>query len=151
MHKRPKPLEIPDNRLYFTVALEGKGDHVFRTPRITIVAELLRFLPFSAIKDDATGLEMIDQLGRLFDPMCAVLGSCWHHEKMALDTKLTRDLEAYAPMVAEEFHAEGYSPSDVTALWAAVNSHLVRSLSNQQEAKEIAADFPQADTEPSRP
>lgn len=153
MIERTEPRDT-SSPLHFTVNVEGHGSFVFRRPRLSVAADLVTNAPtgvLSRVNKAQTPMETLQALGEAFDPMCAVVGACWAHPTLDLETPSGGDFAAFGAGVAEEFHESGYSLELVSALFSAVLENLTSVFTANKKAQQRATDFPKEDGTPSRP
>jgi hypothetical protein len=148
MKQRTQLLSIPDNRKYIVIDLPNKGKHVFRLPRFSVAVKLINLIPIermAALQEigDKNGMELIDELAEIMDLMAAIIGACWNHVSLELETlNEMPDLRAFGEAVAEELHEADYDIHEISLLFSPIFQALVQSLGPAQNAEEKARDFP---------
>ena len=144
----PLPAPDPEDRLYFSVDVDGHGTCWFRVPFPLHVARLLKELSDGDLESFAPGnagkmdLARMDEAIPLWMLCGAAVGLAWHglsHELESDLKKHSKDYSAYGDAVLEEMHDAGYTMADFNALFPAVLRRLTLSLAPKEVADR--ADF----------
>lgn len=119
MKTRTSPRITPESPNYIHVEID-QGRHTFRVPSALSGARIFQALPKDLVAA-ATNLQgkdpsqMLTQLQSMGAPALQlaghVLGICWHHSSLDLDTELgpKEDILAHGERVFEELYEAGYA------------------------------------------
>lgn len=135
MKKRTEPRKLPDKPHYWTYTDEVAGEHWFRIPFQLTVVKLMR----EAVKG-VDGVSDEDKAERSMNYSCAMIGRCWFHRDLDLETPLSDDLQAYGAAVLEELHEYGYSPHAIYRMAPALLARM-KVLVISDEEVQARADF----------
>jgi hypothetical protein len=136
------PRVIPEgSRQYWSTDIEGKGAHHFKAPYYGVGQALLQLSARYHV-DPATETRSVEaKVVAMLPYMGAVIGACWRHRGLELDSvlplaSLTPDaLEAYGNAVAEELQDAEYDLLDLLGLFNAV----LPEVTKRQDIVEMAA------------
>jgi len=126
MIPRPAPLTIPATPRYWTVDLDGKGQHHFKMPTYSTIEALAEVLVDRLHLAGEDGKVNLHNVARQAHVMALLLGACWHHRALALEAVAPgADASpdawvAYGVAVEEELVERGYDLLEITGLFNAV-------------------------------
>jgi hypothetical protein len=157
MKARSKPLMLPvplPDR-YWQITVEDRGLLTFRHPYYGVASAVVQCL--IAHREDDAGLSPQATAERML-PMCGlVIGVCWQHSTLELETQLDlakltdADLVAYGHRVCEELQDAGWSLLDLVELLGGIAPELYKRqlLLNQAMARSSFSAAPQDASTPS--
>ena len=130
MKPRPTPLTIPDRpSKYLTVSI-GDLDLPFRLPNEKRQMELLQLIA-GRMNRDGDSLQIIGSL----DVLAVLVGVCWHHPTLALETPLPWKAADAAALVAfQEAPEDSRKDAGDAARWAALAEYGETVLDELDEA-----------------
>ena len=136
MRKRPQPLKVPDRYPFFVVDMtEERGEKVhMRIPSHPFMAELRPLMQEMAGIEHPNSLAVIGML----------IGEAWRDQVWELEA-LHKGLEGLAlgRAVYEELHDDGYTFSQILALYFTIMSAVTDHIQLSEEAAERASFFSQ--------
>ena len=150
MRPRKTPRSIPNRPHYIT-----SHEVDWRIPSIAKCTKILQMLQSSGIMEayQASGDDgeafisnLGDRLPVLFACQGALVGMCWAHKDLDLETDQSRyrTLEAYGEEVFEELHEAGWKMEQIQNIWVDLVGRLVDSFVSQKAVAERANFLPQA-------
>ncbi|MBC8425166.1 hypothetical protein H8E07_13665 [bacterium] len=156
MHERGKPLEIADEEARtFVVDMGAKGPHRFYTLDPLDAYDLAGAMNDGGVgklaKDAGKDLAASTRTYLLYG--AAIVGVCWAHPDVALDTEIKRDkngdLDAVAigRGVSRELHLAGYSPTDLFVAYKDIYPQIKAAIVDMEEVGR-RVDFSDPKSEP---
>ena len=154
MKARTKSLALPTplTDRYWQITIEDRGLLTFRHPYYGVASAVVQCL--IAHREDDAGLSPQATAERML-PMCgSVIGVCWQHPTLELETQLDlakltdADLVAYGHRVCEELQDAGWSLLDLVELLGGIAPELYKRqlLLNQAMARSSFLEAPKGDS-----
>ena len=145
-------LPVPLTDRYWQLNIEDRGLLTFRHPYYGVASAVVQCL--IAHREDDAGLSPQATAERML-PMCGlVIGACWQHPTLELETQLDlgkladADLVAYGHRVCEELQDAGWSLLDLVELLGGIAPELYKRqlLLNQAMARSSFSAAPKDDS-----